>query len=666
MSAKTIVDSLLRSPEPSIRWKTRTAVLGESPRSAKGKALQEEIRASRRARALLARRSQLGRPGTARAVYYKWQGWHWVLASLADLGYPRGDEALHPIRDRVLDFWLAPTYFHEFEARTEDAAYRRRGVPIMQGRHRRCASQQGNALRAVVALGVDDGRAKALVERLLHWEWPDGGWNCDREPSADTSSFMETRLPMLGLAAYARERRDAKAARAVDRAAEVFLRRRLAWRASDGRVIRPEFVALHYPLYYHYDFLGGLVAMAQIGKIRDPRCADALDLLEEKRLPDGGWPAEKRYQRGTSKTLRAHADYVDWGGGGARQRNDWVTVDALGVLVALRHGAWWNNRPMRQAVWTGAISFGLVSIPVKLYPATEPKDVRFHFYDRLSGKRVRYERVTREDEAPAFAPEPPPFAAPSAAESDAADRAEIQEDPDRDAFEVRSSERAVSAEDMVRGIELPTGDLVTVSEDDLVTLAPERSREIAIEEFVDLAQIDPVFYEKSYHVAPGRSAGAEKPYALLHEAMRAARMVGIGRFVLRTKPHLVAIRPLERTLALETLFFGDEVRSPEETIGPLAQVNVSERELAMARQLVRALATEWVPEKHADTYRQELLALLQRKSPATPPEASEEAAFSPASDLMARLVASVEAAKQRSATEAARRRGRGSRAKRAG
>jgi hypothetical protein len=334
ISAKSIVDTLLGSPEPSIRWKTRTAVLGESPRSARAKALQEEIRASKRARALLSRRSQLGRPGTARAVYYKWQGLHWVLASLADLGYPRGDETLHPIRDRVLDFWLKPTYFHEFEARTEAAAYRGRGVPLMRGRYRRCASQQGSALRSVIALGIDDGRAEVLVERLLHWQWPDGGWNCDRDPAADTSSFMETRLPMLGLAEFARELRDAKAKRAVARAAEVFLRRRLAWRVSDGRVIRPEFVALHHPLYYHYDFLGGLMAMAQIGKIRDRRCADALDLLEEKRLPDGGWPAEHRYQRGVSKALRTYADYVDWDGAGARRRNDWVTVDALGVLAA--------------------------------------------------------------------------------------------------------------------------------------------------------------------------------------------------------------------------------------------------------------------------------------------------------------------------------------------
>ena len=334
MRTAAVVDAILRSPEPSIRWKARVEVLGENARSPRLTALGEEIRTSPRIRALLSRRTQLGRPGTARAVYYKWQGLHWVLASLADLGYPPGDDALRSIRHRVLDFWLSPAYFHEFEAKTEAAAYRQRGVPIVQGRYRRCASQQGNALLSVIALGIDDGRADALVERLIHWQWPDGGWNCDRKPKADTSSFMETLLPMLGLAAYARERRNATAAKAVDRAAEVFLRRRLAWRVSDGRVIRPEFMQLHYPLYYHYDVLGGLKATMKIGKIRDRRCADALDLVEAKRLSDGGWPAEKRYHRGTAKALKSYADHVDWGPTSPKQRNDWVTVDALAVLAA--------------------------------------------------------------------------------------------------------------------------------------------------------------------------------------------------------------------------------------------------------------------------------------------------------------------------------------------
>ena len=145
---------------------------------------------------------------------------------------------------------------------------------------------------------------------------------------------METMLPMLGLAAYARRRKHATAAKAAKRASEVFLRRALFRRISDGRVIHPSFVALHYPLYWHYDILGGLKAMTQLGRASDPRCAAALDLLESKRLPDGGWPAEKRYYKRSARTLQANADYVDWGGTSAKRMNDWVTVDALAVLRA--------------------------------------------------------------------------------------------------------------------------------------------------------------------------------------------------------------------------------------------------------------------------------------------------------------------------------------------
>jgi len=276
----------------------------------------------------------LGRGETLRAVYYKWQGHQWVLASLADLGYPEGDKSLHPLRDRVYDLWLKPGYFKEFDARTKAAGYARAGVPLMNGRYRRCASQQGNALYFTTILGIADERADALVERLIHWQWPDGGWNCDRDPKADTSSFMESLTPMLGLDAYARANRSAAAARAAKRASEVFLTRRLFRKRSDGSVIHPSFVALHYPLYWHYDFLGGLKAMARIGRIRDKRCADALDLLESKRLPDGGWPAEQKWYSGRSKALKANAEHVDWGGTRKKRMNEWVTVDALAVLQA--------------------------------------------------------------------------------------------------------------------------------------------------------------------------------------------------------------------------------------------------------------------------------------------------------------------------------------------
>jgi DNA end-binding protein Ku len=295
-----------------------------------------------------------------------------------------------------------------------------------------------------------------------------------------------------------------------------------------------------------------------------------------------------------------------------------------------------RGRRMSQAVWTGSISFGLVSIPVKLYPATEPKDVRFHLYDRRTGKRVRYERVTRAEEAAMFEPEP------SSRESWPVGRTE------RAPFgESAVAAQAVEPEEVVRGLQLPGGDLVTVTEAELVTIAPERSRTIEIEEFVDLAEIDPVFYEKSYHVGPARGVGAEKPYVLLLRAMQTAGMVGIGRFVLRTKPHLVAIRPLEKALVLETLFFGDEVRSPEELTFGLSDLAVSDREVKTARQLIGAMATAWSPSRHADAYREELLALLRSKTPSAPAGMIEPTGESRIGDLMDALRASVEAAKRK-------------------
>jgi DNA end-binding protein Ku len=301
---------------------------------------------------------------------------------------------------------------------------------------------------------------------------------------------------------------------------------------------------------------------------------------------------------------------------------------------------------MGQAVWTGSISFGLVNIPVSLYPATQPKDVRFHLYDRRTGKRVRYERVTRADEAATFVPDRDFPSAPSfRSEPEEESRLAASSTPERSEEPTHAAE-PVSAYEVVRGVELD-GDLVTVSEEEFESLAPERSRTIELEEFVELAEIDPVFYEKSYHVAPVRRMGAEKPYVLLLKALQSAGMVGIGRFVLRTKPHLVAIRSLENTLALETLFFGDEVRSPEEFAVRPSDVAVSDREVNMARQLIGAMATPWLPEKHADAYREELLTLLRSKSPAAPAPIVDASTVSDIGDLMAALRSSVEAAKQK-------------------
>ena len=333
METTAQVDQLLASAEPSIRYKVRVGVLGESESSRGIRSLRREIRASPRVAALLAGRASDGRLLRGRHVYQKWQGAHWVMAALADLGYPPGDRDLAPIRDQLLDAWLAPQFYDEFECSSKAKAYSRDGVPVMHGRHRRCASQQGNALYAIVTLGLADERTDALVERLLHWQWPDGGWNCDKDPGADSSSFMETLTPLRGLAAFARESGDATVGTAVSRAASVFLERQLFKRRSTGTVIRDEFVRLHYPLYWHYDILGGLKVMAEAGFIHDRRCSAALERLAGKQLPDGGFPAEARHYK-TSRTIALGVDAVDWGGTSKRVANPWVTADALSVLAA--------------------------------------------------------------------------------------------------------------------------------------------------------------------------------------------------------------------------------------------------------------------------------------------------------------------------------------------
>ena len=334
MDATRQIDALLASTEPSIRYKIRVGVLGESESSRSIRSLRREIRASPRVAALLAGRTRDGRLLRGRHVYQKWQGAHWVMAALADLGCPPGDRELAPIRDQLLDAWLSPDFFDEFDCPSKAKAYSRPGVPVMRGRHRRCASQQGNALYAIATLGLADERTEGLVERLLHWQWPDGGWNCDKDPGADSSSFMETLTPLRGLSAFARHSSDGTKVRAaIERAASVFLERQLFKRRSNGAVIRGEFVQLHYPLYWHYDILGGLKVMAEAGFIHDERCGAALERLAAKQLPDGGFPAEARHYK-TSKEIALGNDAVDWGGTSKRVANPWITADALSVLVA--------------------------------------------------------------------------------------------------------------------------------------------------------------------------------------------------------------------------------------------------------------------------------------------------------------------------------------------
>lgn len=332
-----LIERLLHSDEPSIRWKVMVGVLGEDPDSRQIKELRQEIRNSPRVKALLAGREK--RFVREAHVYSKYRGSHWTLAALADIGYPAGDESLLPMRDQVLNHWLGKPFYLEFESKSSVPKSRSaEGVPKIQGRYRRCASQQGNALLSVTRLGIGDGRSERLAERLLHWQWPDGGWNCDRNPSADTSSFMESLLPMRALAAYADASRDNAARAAALKASEVFLSHRLFRKRADGTIIRPNFLMQHYPLFWHYEVLGALKAMAEIGLIHDPRCGEALDILERKELPAGGWAAEGRHYKVTPKLDTSEGfgsdSLVDWGGVGKRRMNEWVTADALYVLHA--------------------------------------------------------------------------------------------------------------------------------------------------------------------------------------------------------------------------------------------------------------------------------------------------------------------------------------------
>ena len=333
----SLIEALLKSEEPSVRWKVMTRVLGEDAESRKVRELREEIRTSPRARALIAGRDK--RSVREPYVYATWRGAHWTLAMLAEIGYPAGDELLMPMREQVLDHWLNNSFYMEFESKSTVPKHRQaEGVPIIQGRYRRCGSQQGNALYSITRLGLADKRSDALAERLMHWQWPDGGWNCDRRPSAHVSSFNESLLPMLGLAAHAEHAKDEAARAAALKASEVFLCRRLFKSRTDGKVISPHWVRPKYPRYWHYDMLGGLVAMAEMGIIKDPRCGDALDLLERKELPKGGWAAQGRfYKVSPSMDLSSRfgsISQVDWGGSGSARMNEWVTCDALYVLHA--------------------------------------------------------------------------------------------------------------------------------------------------------------------------------------------------------------------------------------------------------------------------------------------------------------------------------------------
>ncbi len=327
-----LVEQLMASEDPCVRYRALVDVCGGSPASPGARQLREAIRSSAHVQRLLSPCSQDGRmPG----VYDKYTGAHWVLADLADIGYPLGDASLAPLRDQVYEKWLAPAHTQERIVEREAARFKSRpGVPIIDGRARRCASQEGNALYATLALGLADERADQLAANLIRWQWPDGGWNCDRKTEARTSSFHETLLPLRGLAWHAKQTGSSASQEAAERSAEFLLKRRLFRRLRDGTIIHEGFLKLRYPHYWYYDILIALKVMAEAGFIGDPRCQEALDVLACKRLADGGWRAEGKHYRVVDQPANG-GSLVEWGPVSRKLvMNPYVTLDALYVLRA--------------------------------------------------------------------------------------------------------------------------------------------------------------------------------------------------------------------------------------------------------------------------------------------------------------------------------------------
>ncbi|NSW50978.1 MAG: hypothetical protein HPY85_00550 [Anaerolineae bacterium] len=316
MDRRQLIDSFIKNAESGIGLKLLVDVVGLPLNEAAVRGYQQTFQHSERVETLIAgaRTSASRNAGS----YDKWYGGHWVLSILADFPYPKGDERLLPLRGQQLD-WLFGKRHQEMISKL-----------VVNGRQRRCASQEGYALFSHLRLGIANERVHDLAEELVRWQWPDGGWNCDKNPETRVSSFTESLIPLRGLITYNQAYDNSAAQDAARKAAEFFLRRRLLWRETDGSLIRSEFARLHYPCYWHYDILFALKVMSEGGWLDDPRCNEALDLLESKQTPDGGFPAESNYNRSTP--WKTGYSLVHWGGTSKVKLNPWVTADALTVL----------------------------------------------------------------------------------------------------------------------------------------------------------------------------------------------------------------------------------------------------------------------------------------------------------------------------------------------
>ena len=316
------INWLLESGDPSIRYLTLTDLLGRPSDSREVLAAKRKIPDGSIVKTLLS--GQRAGGGFGVHPYQKWTGAHWRLVSLVELGIPPGFRPAVKATDLVLKWLLGEAHVSN--------------VPRIDGRYRRCASQEGNALAACSRLGLaEDPRVVKLAESLVEWQWPDGGWNCDRRPEADHSSVNESLSTLWGLVEYQRATGNRGFLEPIERASEFFLQHHLFRSDHTGEIINPRMVKLHYPLYWHCDILQELTVLSRAGKLDDSRTKEALDIVEKRRAPDGLWHAGdyywsmRRTPLTTSKVNVSNVEVVDWGRKGP---NKMITLNALRALKA--------------------------------------------------------------------------------------------------------------------------------------------------------------------------------------------------------------------------------------------------------------------------------------------------------------------------------------------
>ncbi len=260
-----------------------------------------------------------------------------------------------------------------------------------------------------------------------------------------------------------------------------------------------------------------------------------------------------------------------------------------------------------RTIWKGAISFGLVSIPINLFPATEHKDIKFRQLHKTCQAPIRYQKVCS------------------------------------------ACGQEVSQEDIVRGYEYESGRYVIINEEDLERVPDGRTRTIDIIDFVNIDEIDPVYFDKTYYLAPGEVG--EKAYALLHRAMEETGKIAVAKVVIRNKESLAVIRGYKNVLAMETVYFPDEIRDTAKLPGLERNITLHDNEMKMARELIENLATSFDPAKYDDEYRKKLIELIHAKIEGEEIAVPEAAEKGKVVDLMEALKASVEMAKKTTAPQ---------------